>query len=109
LVQVLDRQGYAADGFTDPHAALSALSDRHYAMAVVDLQMPGMNGEELIAHVNRLPMEQRPLNVILTGRLATAHEEYAHLDVFATIQKPFSTEDVLAVVEKGLSARARLR
>ena len=109
LVQVLDRQGYAADGFTDPHAALAALSDRRYAMAVVDLQMPGMNGEELIAHVNRLPMEQRPLNVILTGRLATSHEEYAHLDVFAILQKPFSTEDVLAVVEKGLSARARLR
>ncbi|MDP2898422.1 MAG: response regulator [bacterium] len=109
LMQVLDRQGYAADGFTDPHAALAALSDRHYAMAIVDLQMPGMNGEELIGHVNRLPMEQRPLNVILTGRLATSHEEYAHLDVFAIVQKPFSTEDVLAVVEKGLSARAQPR
>jgi len=106
LVEILDHHGYAADGFTDPREALTALSQRRYFLAFVDLQMPQMNGEEFIRRINRLVPEERPLKVILTGRLAELHEDHPEPDVFATLLKPFSSQQVLEIAKNGLSARA---
>ncbi len=103
LVSILAHGGHAADGFTNPKEALRALSHRQYAVAFVDLQMPEMRGEDFIEGINRLPPERRPLKVILTGRLETAQEDYGHLDVFATLRKPFSTQEVLRIAEEALA------
>jgi len=106
LVEILDHHGYAADGFTDPREALTALSQRRYFLAFVDLQMPEMPGEDFIGRINRLPPEERPLKVILTGRLGSPREDHRQMDVFATLLKPFSSQQVLEIAKNGLSTRA---
>jgi PAS domain S-box-containing protein len=103
LVSILAHGGHAADGFTNPKEAVRAISHRQYAVAFVDLQMPEMRGEDFIEGINRLPPERRPLKVILTGRLETAQEDYGHLDIFSTLRKPFSTQEVLRVAEEALA------
>ena len=106
LVQVLNRAGYAADGFTSPKEALKVLRRGHYSLAFIDLQMPDMTGQDFMGRVNGFPPKKRPLKVILTGRLGPVHEDYGRLDVFATLRKPFSNQQVLHIVEEGLAVKA---
>jgi PAS domain S-box-containing protein len=106
LLQVLPSAGYSADGFTSARDALDVLRRDDYSLAFIDLQMPDMTGRQFMQELNRLPLEKRPLKVILTGRLEHSHEDYAGLDVFATLRKPFSNADVLSIVERGLAAKA---
>jgi len=107
LVDILDHAGYSADGFTNPREAAEALRHEHYSLAFVDLQMPEMSGEEFMTAVNELPLERRPLKVILTGRLDVADEVFGRLDVFATLPKPFTAQQVLEVVERGFTKKSR--
>ena len=107
LVDMLGQAGFEADGFTNPREAAKALRQQQYALAFVDLQMPEMNGEDFIEMVNALPPENRPLTVILTGRLDAFGKDYSGLNVFSTLPKPFETEQVLDIVDKALAARPR--
>jgi PAS domain S-box-containing protein len=101
LVQILDRGGYQADGFTNPKEALNVLQHGQYFLSFIDLQMPEIDGEEFMGRINRLPAKSRPLKVILTGRLDAAQKDYGELDVFGTLPKPFTTQQVFEIVEKG--------
>jgi len=103
LVDILHAAGYAADGFTDPGEAIKALHRTQYSLVFIDLQMPGITGEDFMERINRLPPEKRPFKVILTGRLEDLREHYTHLDVFATLHKPFSMREVVDIVKRGLA------
>jgi len=107
LAEILGHNGYPSDAFTDPKEALRAVSGGQYSLAFIDLQMPGMRGEDLIGKVNDLPPEKRPLPVVLTGRLDFSERDLNRLGVSATLQKPFSTKEVLEIVRKGIAARER--
>ncbi len=100
LVQILDRAGYTADGYTNPREAVSALDDGQYFLAFIDLQMPEMRGEDLMEAINQLPPDRRPLKVIMTGRLGTPEKEYERLQVFGVLAKPFGAQGVVEIVEK---------
>ena len=47
LVTLLERAGFAAAGFADPRDALYYLIDHPASLAVIDLNMPNMDGLEL--------------------------------------------------------------
>ncbi|MEW5853800.1 MAG: response regulator [Myxococcota bacterium] len=47
LSEIVQDAGYQADVFGDPRAALQAMAPGRYAMAVLDLRMPHMDGVEL--------------------------------------------------------------
>jgi CheY-like chemotaxis protein len=51
--QHLIRMGFEVDGFTDPHAALTAFQKdpTRYAAALTDLTMPLMTGDQLASHL----------------------------------------------------------
>ncbi|NQT84685.1 PAS domain-containing protein, partial [bacterium] len=95
LVDILGHAGYEADGFGNPVEALKALRQGQYSLAFIDLHMPHMQGEEFMVEINRLPAEKRPLKVILTGRVGVSEEDYRGIEVFGTLRKPFTTQQVL--------------
>ncbi len=106
LVDILDHAGYPAEGFTSPREAVKDLRHRQYSLAFIDLQMPEMTGEEFMSAVNDLPPERRPLKVILTGRLDVPDEVFGRMNVFAVLSKPFTSQQVLDIVERGLAERS---
>jgi len=105
LVDVLANAGYAADGFTNPTEAIKALRHEHYSVALIDLQMPEMNGEDFIRRLDHLPLEKKPSKIILTGRLDSSQEDHGRLNVFATLHKPFSNQRLLDVVKEALAEK----
>jgi CheY-like chemotaxis protein len=53
LAQILRRQGYDVDEAADGAAALLLLKTRPYDLVLLDLQMPGVDGFDVLAHVQR--------------------------------------------------------
>ena len=65
LTEVLRDKGYEATFHRDPHGALAEISADPPAVAIVDLQMPGMGGVELAGRIRSASPDTQLL--ILTG------------------------------------------
>lgn len=53
LAQILRREGYEVDEAADGAAALTLLKGRAYDLMLLDLQMPGVDGFDVLAYVQR--------------------------------------------------------
>jgi DNA-binding NtrC family response regulator len=51
---VLEDNGFAVDAFNDPLLALSSFRQGIYAMALLDIKMPKMNGIELSVEIRKI-------------------------------------------------------
>jgi CheY-like chemotaxis protein len=96
--RVLASKGYTVDVAADGKSALELVRERSYQLAVVDYQMPGMNGVELFR-------EARCLQPALLGVFLTA---YANINtVFPAIEagvervlaKPLDAEELLRLTK----------
>jgi two-component system, NtrC family, response regulator HydG len=77
LARILTRWGYQVDTTLDPVEALALVKENDYQLAVLDYQMPGMNGVDLYARM-------RSIRPNLPAIFETA---YARIDVvFAAIE-----------------------
>ena len=85
-------------------AALAQLAQRKFDLIITDFSMPGMHGDQLVAHVRKLVPNQ-PI-IMATGFV----EEYndfgqASGGVDALLLKPFSHKDLREAIEKALPHR----
>jgi adenylate cyclase len=90
LTTVLRRRGFLVDGARNGVEAMELLGARPYALVVLDLMMPRMNGYEVLEHLGRLPMTTRPFVLVLTAGLE--QRKFDTNLVVGTIQKPFDIE-----------------
>lgn len=73
MLLLLEVMGWSAHGFATAEAALKALVDgnepAHYAIAFVDVSLPGMSGLELATCIREKAVEsaRRPILVAMTG------------------------------------------
>lgn len=89
-------KNYAVDTFTSPVEALAAIKQRHHKVVLTDINMPGIDGLDLLTRLKRFnPMIQV---VIMTGN-ATAESVRTALQNGASgyVVKPF---DSLQMLEK---------
>ncbi|MEX2283771.1 MAG: response regulator [Gemmatimonadota bacterium] len=96
---LLDRDGLDVSRYAEAKPALSAMEQRAFSIAIVDLGLPDMSGLELLACIRRLP-RIKPLPVLmLTGSGA----ENDIVDAFALgvndyVTKPFLARELRARV-----------
>jgi CheY-like chemotaxis protein len=97
--KLLAGRGYEVDTVSDGAGALDLVRKNKYDLAVLDYEMPLMNGVELFRHITKL----RPTTV---GIFLTAH---TRLDtVFPAVEagitrvlgKPIDGDELLSVVEQ---------
>jgi CheY-like chemotaxis protein len=104
LAGLLDQSGFLVEVVGDAASALIRLERRMPDLLVTDLQMPGMNGLELIRRIHA----RRPdLPVILvtgaeTRALCTRAEQYG---VAECMSKPVSPEELVWAIERTLACR----
>ena len=91
-------------GLTDVQApyfatALELASHNHYDLAIIDYQMPGMNGVDLFRQMH----EQHPeiVGIFLTG-FTTIDVVFPAIDagVMRVLQKPVDFNELLPVIEE---------
>ncbi len=98
---VLRRKGYEVETAGEAGSALQKMRAGGYDLLVTDLNMPGMDGIELIRQVRRTHPEQRI--IVITGFPSRESQEEAFkLGTLNYIVKPFSPERFLELIEKSL-------
>lgn len=102
LSVVLRRRGVVSDLSADGAEAWAKLERCHYALVLLDLMMPRMNGFELIEKLRGVDASIRPCIIVLT---AGARPENLPQDaVLAIVRKPFDVDIIADVVVATLSA-----
>ncbi|MFC3338547.1 response regulator transcription factor [Paracandidimonas soli] len=97
LREFLSEQGYAVDWLQDGVQALGALTGQHYDLLLLDLNLPGMDGLEILRSL-RASGESVPV-LILTAR-DDISDRVAGLDAGADdyVVKPFELQELAARV-----------
>lgn len=98
LTELFRERGWSIDTYGDGRSAFDALQIRNYDVVLLDLNMPGLPGLDVLRKVR----EQWPdTEVIVVTGYATMESaiEALHLDAYAYITKPFELENLVTVVE----------
>ena len=107
LVQYLRGRGYEVTLVRDGAAAAAALRDGAFDAAVVDVQMPGADGFEVLAVARGAA---RPAEVVVASGNATRETAVAALrgGAYGVVAKPYRMAEVELVVQRAVETR-RLR
>ncbi|WP_280154518.1 Hpt domain-containing protein [Piscinibacter sp. XHJ-5] len=97
--RLLVREGYRVSLAKDGLDALERLAEEKPSMVLSDIEMPRMDGFDLVRNI-RGDARLRDLPVIMiTSRIAQKHRDYAaELGVDHYLGKPYSEEDLLALI-----------
>lgn len=88
-------EGYDVETFSDGRSFLATYAKRRPDLVLLDLQMPGMDGWEVIAQLREAD-EQAPPVLAITALLEPGKQVGPGFD--AIIQKPFDLEELEQVV-----------
>jgi chemosensory pili system protein ChpA (sensor histidine kinase/response regulator) len=104
--QMLGRHGYQVTAVADGEEALEALRLGSFDAVLTDLEMPRLNGYELIEEIRRGPRGGELPIVVITTRAGGKHVDLARrLGATACFGKPFDQAALLALLG-GLATRA---
>lgn len=101
LSRALQREDLHVDAFTNPPDAVDALSRNSYALALVDLLMPGMGGLEFLREVRRLSPDTLVVIMTAYATIQTAVEAMRS-GAFDYLQKPFTNEEARQHVDRAV-------
>ena len=90
--------GYEVDTAKNGKEALDKILANHYDVVITDLQMPKMNGLELLEKISHLKLN--PVTIVVTG-YAMKESEFPQ-ETFAYLPKPFSHNQLIQIVQEGL-------
>src|SRR6266403_5179028 len=95
LQKALEKHAYGVDWLQDGESALAALSDCDFAAAILDINLPKMNGLDVL-QVTRRKKNRTPI-LVLTAR-DTSLQKVEGLDSGADdyLVKPFDLNELLA-------------
>jgi len=80
------------------------IKDNRYDVVLLDLQIPDLQGEELLDMINKLPAEQQPVKVIITGKATIEDvQELKRLQVADILFKPFELEELYMTLASATS------
>lgn len=111
LRAILAGAGFDCVEAGDGGEAFDAVMAERFDILITDLDMPGMDGFQLISAISLLPKERRPkvivCSALLDEGLADRRQELRLACVL--LAKPVQPEDVLKAVEKTIKAKATCR
>jgi chemotaxis protein histidine kinase CheA len=88
----------------DGLAALNRLPSANVDLVITDLEMPRMNGFELISEIRRMPEYQDLPIIIVTARAGDKHRRTGlELGANAFLNKPFDPQQLIATIESFVS------
>lgn len=101
LGEFLHRLGWEAEGFEDPRLALQAFEKRPFPVVITDLNMPGMDGLELLRKVREIQPASKV--VVITGYPGKEETVQAlRLGACDFLEKPLDLQAVKATVANSM-------
>ena len=91
IEQILSKEGYGVHRAYSGTEALYILSSHKLNLVLLDLMLPGLNGEEVLSQIKGIPV------IVVSAKLAVQHKVDLLLKGAADyITKPFDTKELLA-------------
>jgi len=104
--RMLLREGYRVMLAKDGLDALERLAQERPAIVLSDIEMPRMDGFDLVRNLRADPRLHDLPVIMITSRIAQKHRDYAaELGVEHYLGKPYSEEDLLALIAHCIAAR----
>ena len=101
LETILEEQGYEVTALQDPQLALAYLEDSEVDVLVTDMRMPGMSGQEVLAHIRKEYPYIPVLIMTAFGSIDRAVEAMKS-GAFDYITKPFDNNELLLSLSKAV-------
>ena len=103
--RLLVREGYRVVTAKDGLDALERLTEERPVILLSDIEMPRMDGFDLVRNVRADPRLAGLPVVMITSRIAQKHRDYAaELGVQHYLGKPYSEEELLSLVARYAAA-----
>ncbi|HEX3997107.1 MAG TPA: response regulator [Pirellulales bacterium] len=99
VASILKDRGYTVDVADDGKSALDLVAQNHYLLAVLDYQMPGMDGVEVFQKARELQPEL--LGIFLTA-YANLNTVFPAIDagIERVLSKPPSSGELIPAIEE---------
>lgn len=108
LFTILRRRGFKVDIARGGVEALERIARCHYAVLLLDLMMPVMNGYDVLEKLAERPASERPIAIVLTAGVPPRN---LRSDLVAgTVRKPFDIQllvDTVAACAASCSVRSQ--
>ncbi|HEU5294119.1 MAG TPA: Hpt domain-containing protein [Burkholderiaceae bacterium] len=105
--RLLQREGYRVTLAKDGLEGLEKLGEERPAVLLSDIEMPRMDGFDLVRNLRADPKLADLPVIMITSRIAQKHKDYAaELGVDHYLGKPYAEEDLLSLVARYAKAAA---
>lgn len=105
--RLLQREGYRVSLAADGLQALERLQQERPTVVLSDIEMPRMDGFDLVRNIRNDPRLADLPVIMITSRIAEKHREHAReLGVDHYLGKPYSEDELLALVANYAQAAA---
>ena len=103
LRTMFEAKGYGCEEAEDGGVALSKLETDQMSLVLTDLNMPGMNGLELIDQMGRLALLQNTPAILMTIQsMEDMSSEAYKIGARAIISKPYDVSKLLEEVDSAI-------
>jgi CheY-like chemotaxis protein len=100
---VLETEGYDAEIVADGRLAIAAVERQRPDLILLDLNVPGMDGYQVAAHLQGSPETASIPIILLTGTQETANSpRLAAYPIRDVVLKPFSPKELAARIRRAL-------
>jgi CheY-like chemotaxis protein len=97
---------FDVDTFNDPESALKSFKPNYYALALIDIMMPKMDGFQLYESLKKIDPDVKAYFLTASEMYYGVHRGVEHCalkeDLF--LQKPISTDDLIREVNRRINS-----
>ncbi len=108
LINILGKEGHVVEGTSNGQHALGIAKEKTFDIIISDIRLPdGFDGKEVLAKI-RSSQESKLKMILMTGFKETYDEEKAkQLGIIGHLIKPFETDVLLGLINKGIQELKR--
>lgn len=105
VARMLEKAGYRVKAASDGLEASEIVAQVGCHLVITDLEMPRMNGYELMAHLRQDPLTRRIPVLVVTSRAGAKHRDRAMKEgASGFLTKPVQEDQLIATVENLIGA-----
>ena len=99
--KILSKQGYHCEEASNGQEAIKAIETQQPDVMLLDMQMPVMNGYEVLASLKTLPLKKElPVIASTAENSADEEEKILNLGAVAICEKPLSSKHLIETVKR---------
>ena len=98
LTAVLEKHGLMVNAAAEGAAAIELLREFQYAVVLIDLLMPGVDGFSVLDHLAGADLGSPPVVLVITAADRSALDRLDAQRIHGIVRKPFDPEEIARLV-----------